>query len=116
MKLDELLKARGLKRVDAAKATGYDKPMISRLTTGHCLPSAQKLTTLCELLDCGVLGLYERGEVDLLKCGRKGSDNAVDHAAHHDGLANESRRSTHKFHRVDKETLGVDGHAHSVVD
>ena len=73
MKLDELLKARGLKRVDAAKATGYDKPMISRLTTGHCLPSAQKLTILCELLDCGVLDLYERGEVDLLKCGRKGS-------------------------------------------
>lgn len=77
MKLDELLRARGLKRVDAAKATGYDKPMISRLTTGYCLPNTQKLATLCELLDCGVLDLYERGEVDLLKCGRKGSGNAV---------------------------------------
>jgi hypothetical protein len=44
-----------------------DKPLLSKFVNNVCLPTPPQLDAICGALNCTVVELYDRSEVDLLK-------------------------------------------------
>ena len=66
MKLKEKAKERKIKQKELGAAVGYDESEISKIFHGRLLPTPEKMKAICEKLDCGVLEIYKRAEIDLL--------------------------------------------------
>lgn len=65
-KLKEQLKAKRIKQKELGKMVGYDESEMSKIVGNRVLPTPQKMTAICKALDCEVLEIYDRLEIDLL--------------------------------------------------
>lgn len=66
MKLKERITVRETTQKDLAENIGYTEADMSRVVNGHVLPTPEKMTAICRELECGVLDIYDRREIDLL--------------------------------------------------
>lgn len=66
MKLKERITERETKQKDLAENVGYSEFDMSRVVNGYVLPTPEKMTAICRELECGVLDIYEKREIDLL--------------------------------------------------
>lgn len=66
MKLKERINELELLQKDLADNVGYSEFDMSRVVNGYVLPTPSKMTAICRELECGVLDIYERREIDLL--------------------------------------------------
>lgn len=71
--------AAGLSQADLAKASGIDRPWLSRIESGQTLASPKQLDALCEALGGISAGrLYDRDWLEVI--GRARSEEQVEHA------------------------------------
>ncbi len=75
MLLKELLQSKGLQQKDLAEHLGVDKSYISKLANYKCLPTPEQAVTICEMLDCNILDIYNKKEIDLILGTKKASRN-----------------------------------------
>lgn len=63
MKLKEKRNEFNIEQADLAKRVGTNAPMISCFEHYKCLPTPDMLKTICEVLRCDVLDIYESDEI-----------------------------------------------------
>lgn len=66
MKLKERITERETTQKELAENIGYTEADMSRVVNGHVLPTPAKMTAICRELQCGVLDIYDKREIDLL--------------------------------------------------
>lgn len=66
MKLKAKAKERNVMQKELGEMVGYDEAEMSRIFNARVLPTPEKMTAICKALDCEVLDIYERKEIDLL--------------------------------------------------
>lgn len=78
MLLKELLAKANLQQKDLVKALGQDKYYISKIANYKCLPTPEQASIICKMLNCNILDIYNKNEIDLLKGVKKASRNQDD--------------------------------------
>lgn len=78
MLLKEILKSRNIEQQELAEKTNIDKWQISKIVNYRCLPTPEQATKICEYLDCNILDIYNKNEIDLIKGAKKASRNETD--------------------------------------
>lgn len=78
MLLKEILKNKNLEQQELAQKIDIDKYQISKITNYKCLPTPQQAEKICEILDCNILDIYNKNEIDLIKGAKKASRNNND--------------------------------------
>lgn len=66
MLLKEMLNYKGKQQNDLAKALGVDKQYISKIANYKCLPTPEQAKQICEFLECNILDIYNKKEIDLI--------------------------------------------------
>ena len=66
MKLKERINEKEMLQKDLADKVGYTELDMSRVVNGYVLPTPAKMGAICKALDCGVLDIYDKKEIDLL--------------------------------------------------
>ena len=66
MLLKELLARQGKEQKDLAKYLNIDKEQISKIANYKCLPTPEQAKLICEFLECNILDIYNKKEIDLI--------------------------------------------------
>lgn len=66
MLLKELLARQGKQQNDLAKYLNLDKEQISKIANYVCLPTPEQARLICEFLNCNILDIYNKKEIDLI--------------------------------------------------
>lgn len=78
MLLKELLKKNNIQQKDLALILNLEETHISNLTNYKCLPTPNQAFKICELLNCNILDIYNKNEIDLILGTKKASRNNDD--------------------------------------
>lgn len=78
MLLKEILKNKNMLQYDLANYIGIDKVQMSEIVNYKCLPTPQQAERICEILDCNILDIYNKSEIDLINGVKKASRNKTD--------------------------------------
>lgn len=63
MKLKEQITSQGLTYRQVAKAVGIDKYQLSKFANYVCLPTPEQANSLCNVLNCNILDIYNKKEL-----------------------------------------------------
>ncbi len=75
MLLKELLLKNNIQQKQLAVYLGIDKEHISKIANYKCLPTPEQAKRICEFLNCNILDIYNKKEIDLILGTRKASRN-----------------------------------------
>ena len=75
MLLKEYIQKEGKQQKEIAKAIGVDKQQMSKIVNYKCLPLPGQASKICEILECNILDIYNKTEIDLVKGTKKASRN-----------------------------------------
>lgn len=75
MLLKELLQSQNKQQKELAKVLNIDKSHMSKIAGYKCLPLPEQAKKICEYLNCNILDIYNRKEVDLILGTKKKSNN-----------------------------------------
>lgn len=75
MLLKELLIKNNIKQKDMANALNIDKEHMSKIANYKCLPTPEQSIKMCEMLNCNILDIYNKKEIDLILGTKKASRN-----------------------------------------
>ena len=78
MLLKEQLQKRSISQKELAEHLGIDKMQMSRLANYKCLPTPEQAKSICKYLDCNILDIYNKKEIDLIMGCKKASRNQDD--------------------------------------
>ena len=73
MLIKEYLARENKEQNELAEFIGIDKQEMSRIVNYKCLPLPEQAEKICEFLNCNILDLYNRQEIDLIKGVKKAS-------------------------------------------
>ena len=75
MLLKEMLASQSKQQNDLAKYLNVDNSYISKICNYRCLPLPTQAKAICEYLDCNILDIYNKKEIDLILGTKKASKN-----------------------------------------
>ncbi len=78
MLLKELLIKNNIKQKEMAKELNIDKEHMSKISNYKCLPTPEQAKKMCNFLDCNILDIYNKKEIDLIlgcKKAKRNQDN-----------------------------------------
>lgn len=78
MLLKELLKKNKLQQKDLADILRVDEPYVSNLANYKYLPTPEQANKICTFLNCNILDIYNKKEIDLILGTKKASRNNDD--------------------------------------
>lgn len=71
--IKEHLQRKNILQNELAKILEMDKYQVSKIVNYKCLPLPEQADKMCELLDCNILDLYNKKEIDLINGVKKAS-------------------------------------------
>ena len=75
MLIKEYLNKQNKQQKELAEALNIDKRDINKIVNYKCLPLPEQAEKICEFLDCNILDIYNKKEIDLVKGTKKASRN-----------------------------------------
>lgn len=75
MLIKEYLNKQNKQQKQLAEALSIDKRDINKIVNYKCLPLPEQAEKICEFLDCNILDIYNKKEIDLVKGTKKASRN-----------------------------------------
>ena len=78
MLLKEILNNKNMEQQELADKTNIDKWQISKITNYKCLPTPEQAYKICCALECNILDIYNKSEIDLINGVKKASRNNDD--------------------------------------
>ena len=75
MLIKEYLNKQNKQQKQLAEALNIDKRDINKIVNYKCLPLPEQAEKICEFLDCNILDIYNKKEIDLVKGTKKASRN-----------------------------------------
>lgn len=78
MLLKEYLKRENIQQKELAKKINVDEWQLSKIVNYKCLPLPEQADKICECLNCNILDIYNKNEIDLVKGVKKASRNKND--------------------------------------
>lgn len=78
MLLKEILKNKNIEQQELSDKTNIDKWQISKICNYKCLPTPEQAYKICDVLDCNILDIYNKSEIDLINGVKKASRNKTD--------------------------------------
>ena len=78
MLLKEYLKRENKQQKELAEYLNIDKVQMSEIANYKVLPLPEQVDKICEFLNCNILDIYNKNEIDLVKGVKKASRNKND--------------------------------------
>lgn len=75
MLLKEMLASQNKQQNNLAKYLNVDNSYISKICNYRCLPLPTQAKAICEYLNCNILDIYNKREIDLILGTKKASNN-----------------------------------------
>ena len=73
-----MLAKNNMQQKELAEIVGISPQQMSKLANYKCLPTPAQANTICETLQCNILDIYNKNEIDLILGTRKASRNQED--------------------------------------
>ena len=70
-----MLQSKNKQQKDLAELLQADKSYISKIANYKCLPTPQQAKAICEYLECNILDIYNKKEIDLILGTKRASNN-----------------------------------------
>lgn len=78
MRLRQLLKIKNINQKDLAKKLGLGEPMLSKFSNYLCLPVPGTMKQICKELNCDVLDIYDKEEIEFIAHKKKRTAEQMD--------------------------------------
>ena len=78
MLLKEYLKRENIQQKELANILNIDKVQMNEIANYKVLPLPEQADKICECLNCNILDIYNKNEIDLVKGVKKASRNKTD--------------------------------------